>query len=92
MFKTEDELLRHFEDGGCMLDTVSGDVYISDVNLDGEFFGIFVTGPIPSEDMGTIDDAVQAAYYYPMEEYCAPGCWFSELAERVIANPSMFLA
>jgi len=88
MFKTEEELLRHFEEGGCMIDKDTGEVYISDVNDMGEFFGIFASEPVGERD--SLERAVEDAYYMPMSEYEAPGWWFGRLAEEVIANPARF--
>lgn len=90
MFKTEEELLAFFRDGGCMVDTDTGEVYVSDVNLDGDFFGIFMSEPVPEDARHDHYDAIQWAYCVPMNEYSAPGCWFSELAEEVLANPGRF--
>ena len=103
MFKTEEKVLRHFEDDGDMLDTETGHVYIADVNADGEFFGIMVTDPVPSALRNDVSEAVR----YAMETFPAPGAygsrermlfmeapgwWFGEFAEEVIANPARFVA
>jgi len=91
MFKTEDELLYHFMDGGCMVDTESGEVYISDVNAEGDFFGIFVSNPVPENVRHDFDAAIDAAYYETMDEYAAPGYWFSLVFESVLDEPDRFI-
>lgn len=102
MFNTKTELLNHFIDGGDLLDTETGHVYIADVNGDGEFFGIMVGDPVPENIRRDVSQAVG----YAMDTYPAPGTlapnrmgfmeapgwWFGELAEEVIANPSRFMA
>ena len=52
-FKTQGEVLLHFMGEGCMLDTENGVAYISDVNGDGEFFGIMVAEGLPDDVLGT---------------------------------------
>ena len=91
-FKTEEEVLLHFMGEGCMLDTETGVVYVSDVNDAGEFFGIFESKPVPERARNDLDHAIDWAYCWPMNEYAAPGWWFGELAKEVIAHPERFLA
>lgn len=96
-FKTEDEVLRFFEDGGCLLDSENSTVYISDVNADGEFFGIMVAENIPAEECESAKSACQYALdYIPapgafgaknrMGFMEAPGFWFSKFCEEVVAD------
>ena len=89
VFKTEDELLRFFEDGGCVLDCVTGEVYKGDVNVDGKFFGVFVYEPVPVEARSDLDAALE--YADKWEEYDAPGCWFETLARNVLYFPDHFI-
>ena len=99
-FKTEQELLTFFENGGCLLDFANRDVYISDIDGDGEFYGIMVAGPVPHEFTRTVCDAVEYALaYFPapgagtsnrMSFMEAPGWWFGLLADAVIKNPQRF--
>lgn len=101
-FKTEDEVLRFFEEGGCLLDTETGRVYISDIGGEGErFYGIMVTDPVPEELRDDPDGAIEYALdCFPAPMSChpksmefmeAPGCWFGELADAVIASPGRFI-
>ena len=89
--RTQDELLFHFMNGGCMVDTETGEVYISDVNAEGMFFGIFLSEPVPEDAWHDFDAAVEAAYYETMNEYAAPGCWFDEVAEMVLEFPERYM-
>lgn len=101
MFKTQEEVLLHFEDEGCMLDTENGVAYISDVNADGEFFGIMVADGLPDDVMGDLTEACQYALgHIPapgtgapnrMGFMEAPGWWFGEFAGEVIAHPERFV-
>jgi len=102
-FKTHDEVLSHFENGGCLLDTFERTVYISDVNLDGEFFGIMVACDVPRSEMSTAEDAAAwamehvpapGAFGAPgrMDLMDAPGGWFDGLARDVLAHPHEFIA
>lgn len=101
-FATEDELLRHFVDGGDLLDAETGRVYISDIGGEDEhFYGIMVTDPVPNELWNDIDGAVEYALgHFPAPASChpksmefmeAPGCWFGELAREVLREPGRFI-
>ena len=95
-FKTEQDVLRFFEDGGCMVDIENNTAYISDVNADGEFFGIMVAEGIPDDVKWDVVEACQYALgcipapgtgaSNRMGFMEAPGCWFGELCEDVFAN------
>lgn len=100
--RNEDELLAFFMSAGCMLDKETRTVYISDVNADGEFFGIMVADELPEDACCNVTEACQ----YALDERPAPGAfgaagrmdfmeapggWFSELAEEVIAEPNRFM-
>lgn len=102
MFNTKAELLNHFIDGGDLLDTELGHIYIADVNGEGEFFGIMVGDPVPDGLQSDVEGAVEYALsHYPAPgtgargRMCfmeAPGWWFGELADEVIANHDRFMA
>lgn len=103
MFKTEEEVLLHFMDEGCMLDTENGVAYISDIGGGGStFYGIMVAEGLPDDVLGDLTEACQYALgCIPapgtgapnrMEFMEAPGWWFGEFAEQVIAHPERFLA
>ena len=102
-FKTQDEVMAHFERGGCLLDTFERAVYISDVNADGEFFGIMVAPDVPRAETSTAADAAvwavenvpaPGAFGAPnrMDFMEAPGGWFDSLARDVLANPHEYMA
>lgn len=91
MFKTEDELLAFFMDDGCMVDTVTGDVYISDTTEDGRFYGIFLYEPVPEDCRHDYNKAMNAYEYGNWKEFDVPGQWFGNLAEMVMAEPDRFL-
>ena len=88
-FTNEDEILRFFERGGCMVDTVLGHVYKGDVNYDGEFFGVFMYEPVPEEARHDLDLALE--YADAWDEYDVPGCWFETLARNVLHFPDHFI-
>lgn len=89
--ETHDEALARFERSGCTLDGMIGMVYVFNVNIDGEFFGIFESGPVPEDDMRSLDTAVEAAYYIGLEWHDASGCWSYELAEEAVQHPGRFV-
>ena len=101
-FKTQEEVLAFFEGGGVMLDTFERTVYISDVNADGEFFGIMVAMDIPDDECGSAVDAA----IYAQECIPAPGAfgapnrmdfmepdsgWFGQFAKDVLAYPHEYV-
>ena len=94
-FNDEQDLLWFFEGGGILLDKQTGIVYKSDVNLDGEFFGIFEYEPVPMSLRYDYDEAFDLALEWSdgsqRTEHEAPGGWFSELAETVLAEPERFI-
>lgn len=101
-FKTEAEVLRHFEAGDCLLDTETGKTYIADIGGEGgRFYGVMVTDPVPEGLRHDADAAVEYALeHFPAPASChhasmefmeAPGCWFGELAELVISHPDRFI-
>lgn len=95
-FKTEEEVLRFFEEGGCMVDVENNIAYISDVNGDGEFFGIMVADDIPNDVKWDVTEACQYALgcipapgsgaANRMGFMEAPGYWFGEFCEDVLAG------
>lgn len=100
--RTQDELLAFFMDGGCMLDKEDRTVYISDVNADGEFFGIMVAEDIPENECGSVTEACQYALgcipapgAFGAENRMgfmeAPGAWFDELSDEYFANEGKFV-
>jgi len=101
-FKTENDVLEFFKDGGCMLNTDCHVVYISDVNGDGEFFGIMVAENVPDESCDMVEDACDWAYdNVPAPGTCAPdrmgfmeapGCCFSKFCEYMLSNGDEFIA
>ena len=101
-FTSKRDVLNHFIDGGDMLDTELGHVYIADVNGDGEFFGIMVGDPVPERLRADVEGAVDFALsHYPapgtgasnrMGFMEAPGWWFGEFADEVLSQPERFLA
>ena len=102
MFRTHDELLEHFMKDGDLLEKDTGCVYIADCNMDGEFFGIMVSDPVPEEKRGSVHEAVAYALdHFPapgsgardrMLFMEAPGYWFGKLADNVICEPENYMA
>ena len=101
-FKTREEVLAFFEGGGVMLDTFERTVYISDVNADGEFFGIMVAEELPQDVCGNLVEACQ----YALDCIPAPGAfgaanrmgfmepdsgWFEQFAKDVLAYPHEYV-
>lgn len=100
-FETIEDVIRHFECDGDVLDTETGMVMIADCNGDGEFFGVMVA-EVPEEYRGKIFDAVE----YAIETFPAPatgapdrmvfmevpGFLFDEIAETILEHPERFVS
>ena len=101
-FKTKEEVLAFFEDGGDMLDTFERTVYIADVNGDGEFFGIMVACDVPPDMCGSVEEACEWALgsvpapgtgaRNRMDFMYAPGLMFATFADDVIGHPDEYMA
>ena len=105
MFKTEEEVLRHFMEGGDVLDTRDNVVYICDIGGEDErFYGIMVADVPPEVAADGTGEAVQ----WTLGHVPAPGAgcpnrmdfigyddWgigggFYELTADMLADPKRF--
>jgi len=91
-FKTDEELLRFFQDGGSMLNVKTGELYDSDINGDGCFYGV-VYAWVPEDRRTDIADAVECALGENNggKLYEIPGCFFDELCEEYLGNKGDFI-